>query len=150
QFSTKYGNIEDLLLGLEAVLPTGEIIRINDVPRRSVGPDLRHIFLGAEGTMGIITEVTLKTFEETSDRWLGAYTFASMEEELKTMKKFIKTGWNPEVKRLHDPIEEERFYPNYVEEGESILLIISEGPEGYAQTEEERLIILSKQIMVNP
>lgn len=135
QFSTKYGNIEDLLLGLEAVLPTGEIIRINDVPRRSVGPDLRHIFLGAEGTMGIITEVTLKTFEKTSDRWLGAYTFASMEEGLKTMQKFIRTGWNPAVTRLHDPIEAERSYPNYVEEGESILLIISEGPEGYAQTE---------------
>src|SRR5690625_7254549 len=39
QFSTKYGNIEDLLLGLEAVLPTGEFIRFIDVLRCSVGPD---------------------------------------------------------------------------------------------------------------
>src|SRR5690625_7363814 len=79
--------------------------------------------------MGIITECTLKTFEETTDRWLGAYTFASMEEGLKTMQKFIRTGWNPAVTRLHDPIEAERSYPNYVEEGESILLIISERSE---------------------
>lgn len=135
QFSTKYGNIEDLLLGLEAVLPTGEIIRINDVPRRSVGPDLRHVFLGSEGTMGIITEVTVKAFEKTDDRWLGAYAFTSMEAGLKTMQQFIRTGWNPAVTRLHDPIEAERSYSEYVQEGESILLIISEGPEGYAQAE---------------
>src|SRR5690625_6521009 len=94
------------------------------VPRRSLGPNLSHIFLGAEGTMGIITEVTLKTFEETSDRWLGAYTFANMEEGLKTMQKFIRTGWNPAVTRLHYPIEEERYYTNYVEVEELILLII--------------------------
>src|SRR5699024_12490585 len=108
---------------------------VNDVPRRSGVSDLRNIILSAEGTMGIITEVTLKTFEVTSDRWLGANTFASMEEGLKTMQKFIRPGWNPAVTRSHDPIEAERSYPNYVEEGESILLIISEGPEGYAQTE---------------
>src|SRR5690625_6289956 len=50
QFSTKYGNIEDLLLGLEAVLPTGEIIWINDVLNLLVGNDLRHIYLVVERT----------------------------------------------------------------------------------------------------
>ncbi|WP_301109871.1 FAD-binding oxidoreductase [Sporosarcina sp.] len=135
QYSTKYGNIEDLLLGLEAVLPDGEVIRIKDVPRRSVGPDLRHIFLGSEGTMGIITEVTLKVFEKSTDRWLGAYAIKDMEQGLKIIQRFIRTGWNPAVTRLHDAVEAERSYSNFIEEGESILLLLSEGPEGYAQTE---------------
>ena len=49
QFSTKYGNIEDLLLGLEVVLPSGETLRLAPVPRASTGPSLRELFLGSEG-----------------------------------------------------------------------------------------------------
>ena len=42
------------------VTPTGEIIRTLPVPRHASGPDLTMLFLGSEGTLGIITEVTLK------------------------------------------------------------------------------------------
>ena len=58
QFSTKYGNIEDMLVAFEAVLPDGEIIRTRAVPRAAAGQDLRHVCLGAEGTTGILTELT--------------------------------------------------------------------------------------------
>ena len=49
QFSTLYGGIEDMVMGLEAVLPSGEFVRIKDVPRRAGGPDIRHILIGNEG-----------------------------------------------------------------------------------------------------
>src|SRR4029453_16265606 len=62
QFSTKYGNIEDLLLGLEVVLPSGDVVRLVPVPRASAGPLLRELFLGSEGALGIVTEVTLRLF----------------------------------------------------------------------------------------
>ena len=63
QFSTLYGGIEDLVVGLEAVMADGRIIRIKNVPRRSCGPDLRQIFIGSEGMLGFVTEVTMKIFK---------------------------------------------------------------------------------------
>ncbi|MCJ7522828.1 MAG: FAD-binding oxidoreductase, partial [Dehalococcoidia bacterium] len=55
QFSTKYGKIEDMVLGMEVVLPDGDLLDIKPVPRRSVGPSLKDLFLGGEGTLGIVT-----------------------------------------------------------------------------------------------
>lgn len=135
QFSTKYGNIEDLVVGLEAVLPGGEIIRIKNIPRRAAGPDLRHIFIGSEGALGIITEVTLKIFPAPKDRWLQAYAIPSMRDGLTAIGRIMAAGWRPAVVRLHDPIDVARHYAEHAEAGESILLLLSEGPEGYAQLE---------------
>src|SRR5207245_4558695 len=71
QFSTRYGNIEDLCLGLEAVLPSGAVVRMEPVvPRASVGPNLRELFLGSEGTLGVVTEVTLRVHPlPRPERW---------------------------------------------------------------------------------
>ncbi|MCL6478643.1 MAG: FAD-binding oxidoreductase, partial [Peptococcaceae bacterium] len=135
QFSTRYGCIEDLLVGLEAVLPGGEIVRIKNVPRRSAGPDLRHIWLGSEGVFGVITEVTLKVFPKPADRWLMAYAVPVMRQGLDIIRKFMREGWRPAVVRLYDAVEADRKYAQYLQGRESILLLLSEGPEGYAQTE---------------
>ncbi len=48
QYSTKYGKMEDILLGVEVVLPTGEILRTKAYPRASVGPMADKLFLGGE------------------------------------------------------------------------------------------------------
>lgn len=139
QYSTKYGNIEDLIVGLEAVLPTGEIIRIKNVPRRSAGPDLRQLLIGSEGTLGIITEITLKIFPTPKDRWMCAYGVKNMREGLNIIQTFMRDGWNPAVVRLHDQMEAAKSYSEYLNDEEAILLILSEGPEGYAQTEGKAL-----------
>jgi alkyldihydroxyacetonephosphate synthase len=59
QASTGFGAIEDVLLGLTAVLPGGEILRCRAVPRSAAGPDLRRLLVGSEGTLAVITEATL-------------------------------------------------------------------------------------------
>ncbi|MEG1315964.1 MAG: FAD-binding oxidoreductase, partial [Oscillospiraceae bacterium] len=106
QFSTLYGGIEDLLVGLEAVLPNGEIVRIKNVPRRSVGPDLRQIFLGSEGTLGFITEVTVKIFKYMpEERWMCAYQIDDMQHGLDAIREIMVEGYRPAVVRLHDPAE---------------------------------------------
>ena len=59
QASTGFGAIEDVLLGLTAVLPQGEILRCRPVPRSAAGPDLRRLLVGSEGTFAVVTEATL-------------------------------------------------------------------------------------------
>jgi FAD/FMN-containing dehydrogenase len=57
----RYGNARDLCLGLEAVLPDGSILRgLSPLRKNNTGYDLRHLLIGAEGTLGVITAATLK------------------------------------------------------------------------------------------
>ncbi len=59
----RYGNTRDLCLGLEAVLPSGEIWNgLTPLRKNNTGYDLRHLLIGAEGTLGIITAASLKLF----------------------------------------------------------------------------------------
>jgi FAD/FMN-containing dehydrogenase len=59
----RYGNARDLCLGIEAVLPNGEILRgLKTLRKDNTGYDLRHLLLGAEGTLGIITAAALKLY----------------------------------------------------------------------------------------
>jgi FAD/FMN-containing dehydrogenase len=59
----RYGNTRDLVLGLEAVLPDGRVWNgLRSLRKDNTGYDLKHLFIGAEGTLGIITQVVLKIF----------------------------------------------------------------------------------------
>ena len=71
----RYGTMRDLTLGLEAVLPNGEIWHgLTALRKDNTGYDLRHLLIGAEGTLGIITAAALKLFPQPENRavvWLG-------------------------------------------------------------------------------
>jgi alkyldihydroxyacetonephosphate synthase len=135
QFSTKYGNIEELVAGLEVVLADGTIVRMTPAPRRAVGPDLRQLFIGSEGTLGVITEVTLKIVPLPAERCMQALALPSFALGLECIRRCMRLGWRPAVVRLHDPLEAERSFPGVVQTGEAILLLLCEGPQGYASVE---------------
>jgi len=128
QFSTRYGSIEDLLAALEVVLADGSIVRTRPAPRAAAGPDLKQIFLGSEGTLGVVTEVTLRIHPLPPSRRLSAFHFPTLDFGLEAIRDFIRAGWRPPVVRLYDAVESARNFPGSAPEGTSLLLLLSEGP----------------------
>ena len=104
QFSTLYGGIEDMVVGLEAVFPDGTVTRIKNVPRRAVGPDIRHVVIGNEGALCYITEVTVKLFPylPQNNTFVG-YTLKHMRPGFEALRKVMVEGYRPSVARLYDP-----------------------------------------------
>src|SRR5581483_11234323 len=90
QASTGFGAIEDTLLGLTAVLPTGEILRCRPVPRSAAGPDLRRLLVGSEGTLAVVTEATLACRDRPAGwEWLAAGfgDFATLATALREVRR---------------------------------------------------------------
>lgn len=135
QFSTYYGGIEDLLCGLEAVMPDGRVLRIRNVPRRSAGPDLRSLFLGSEGAFAFITEVTVKIFQYyPNDFWKGGYIVPNMETGIETIRNIMAAGYRPSVVRLYDKADfDANFGSVELQEGEAFMFFVAEGPPEIAQ-----------------
>ena len=130
QFSTYYGGIEDLVCGLEAVLPSGEVFRIRPVPRRAAGPDLRHLVIGAEGTIAFMTEVTVKLFSYYPDKmWKNGYIVKNYHEGLKTVREIMAKGYKPSVVRLYDKPDVDRNYGSVkLKDEEAFMFFSCEGP----------------------
>ncbi|MGD9763580.1 MAG: FAD-binding oxidoreductase [Candidatus Binatia bacterium] len=137
QFSTRYGAIEDILLGLEVVLADGRVVRVPPAPRRATGPDLRHLFLGAEGTAGIVTEATLKVFPLPDSRRLQCFAFPDFHSGLEAMRHIVRAGWRPPVLRLYDASETGRSFGEWQHDDRCLLLALSEGPASLTAAETE-------------
>ncbi|MCL6580104.1 MAG: FAD-binding oxidoreductase, partial [Firmicutes bacterium] len=127
QFSTKYGNIEDLVLGLEVVLPEGRVIRTKVAARSSTGPDLKNLFVGSEGTLGVITEATLRVRPRPEKRVGRAYELERFHDGLEVVRRVLRTGLAPAVVRLYDPVEAQHSFREWVEQGRSLLVLVFEG-----------------------
>ncbi len=126
QFSTRYGKIEDIVVGLEVVLADGRIVRTGGQPRSASGPDLTQLFVGSEGTLGVITEVTLRAWPQPDYQRRGAWGFASFSEGLDACRRVLRRGGTPAVLRLYDTIESKR---NFDIEDQHVLLLLDEGDQ---------------------
>jgi alkyldihydroxyacetonephosphate synthase len=107
QYSSLYGGVEDSVLRLEIVLPWGEVVwtRKRGAPRSSVGPDLSKLFLGAEGTFGIITAAELKIHKIPNHVWKSAYILPSFESGVSAAKDLLELDMKPAVCRLYNEVE---------------------------------------------
>jgi alkyldihydroxyacetonephosphate synthase len=128
QFSSRYGSIEDMLLALEVALPDGRIVRTRVGPRSATGPDLRQLFLGSEGTLGIFTELTLRMVPLPESQMLQSFSFADFDAGLEAIRAIVRAGWRPPVLRLYDGIESGRLFGDVSTGTNAILLVLSEGP----------------------
>ncbi|MCP4762749.1 MAG: FAD-binding oxidoreductase [archaeon] len=138
QFSTKYGKIEDIVLGMEVVLPTGEIVNFKTIPRASTGPQLEKIFIGNEGTLGIVTKAVLRIWPVPEKRALLSYAFNSYEDALETAREIVQQQIFPAVIRLYDDYETYNVFPDVTEAKDKFLCIfVCEGSESLVKLEEE-------------
>jgi FAD/FMN-containing dehydrogenase len=82
----RYGNTRELTLGLEVVLPSGEIWQgLRGLRKDNTGYDLKHLFIGSEGTLGIITAAVLKLFPLPRSRVVAWVALASAEQAIALM-----------------------------------------------------------------
>lgn len=101
--STKYGKIEDHVLSIEFVTPTGEIVHTPAVPRHAAGPELTQLLVGSEGTLGIITAATVRLRHLPKKRVFGAFSFSSLGEGIEAGRRIMVSNLKPPVIRLYDP-----------------------------------------------
>jgi FAD/FMN-containing dehydrogenase len=91
----RYGAVGSQVLGLEVVLGTSEVIRTTPLRKRSTGPDLTRLFIGAEGTLGIVTEATLQVFPQPQRRELIGFTFRDFPTGFRAVVAMQQQGVRP-------------------------------------------------------
>lgn len=125
QYSTRYGKIEDMVVGLEVVLADGSVIRTGgNAPRSATGPDLGGLLVGSEGTLGVVTEVRLRVHPVPAAERRAAYSFGSFVEGLDACRRILRRGATPAVLRLYDHRESRRSFD--IENGNA-LIVLDEG-----------------------
>src|SRR3954451_5174867 len=100
--STRYGKIEDLVLSLRVALPSGQLIDTVPVPRHAVGPDLTQLFVGSEGTLGIITRATLELAPQPAQRRFVTLAFPDVAAGVSAFRTALQAGHRPSVIRMYD------------------------------------------------
>src|SRR3954453_14875942 len=100
--STRYGKIEDLVLSLRVALAGGELIDTVSAPRHAVGPELTQLFVGSEGTLGIITRATLEVVPLPAERQFLTLGFPSVEAGVNAFRATLHAGHRPSVIRMYD------------------------------------------------
>ncbi len=94
--AVRYGVTGDYVLGLQVVLPDGQVINVGSRPTKSsTGYDLTRLFVGSEGTLGVVTEITLKLRALPRFKRTCVAYFASAPSATETVSEMIAKGLNP-------------------------------------------------------
>ena len=112
--AASYGSMGDQVLGLEVVLPSGQVLATRSVPRYSSGPNLNHLFIGTEGVFGVITKATLRVFRLPEIRTFATMGFDSFERGFEAVAELFALGLRPTLVDLtEEPGEGVRLYMMY-------------------------------------
>ena len=94
--SCKYGTTRRFVLGLEAVLPGGEVIRTGSANRKDVtGYNLTQLLVGSEGTLAVITAATLRLVSQPAAALLLGYGFADLGQAARAVVEIFASGVEP-------------------------------------------------------
>jgi alkyldihydroxyacetonephosphate synthase len=103
--STKYGKAEDMVMWIKLVTPTGEIIETLPVPNHASGPGLLQLYVGSEGTLGIIVEVKMRVDPLPEERRFQSFLFEDLNKGIEVGRQIMAKRLNPCVIRLYDEVD---------------------------------------------
>ena len=132
-----YGSMGEQVLGLEAVLPDGEVLRTRAVPKSSAGIDLKCLLIGGEGCFGIITEATIRIFPAPEKRVLHALRFESFEVGYNAIQEMFRLRVQPAVLDFGDA--DVKF------QGGAMLYLAFEGIREIVEAEEKRALLVCEK-----
>ena len=104
QTSTGYGKIEDLTQAVRLVAPAG-IVETRNTPATATGPRLLRALVGSEGTLGVITEATMRVRPRPPLQDYRAFLFHHLEDGIAALRELLQHGPRPTIARLSDPPE---------------------------------------------
>lgn len=145
--STKYGKIEDMVMSLEVVTPTGTIINTLPVPRHASGPDLTMLYVGSEGTLGVMTKATMKIHPIPEARKFHAFLFPDMSRAMRAGADIMRARLRPCVIRLYDEAETARLIKRVldIDKQGAYLVFGFDGQEQLVDLEMEQACVICRQ-----
>lgn len=105
QLSSRYGKIEDMVTGLHVVTPDLGVVQTGSLDPDATTPDWTPLFVGSEGTLGLITAIRLRVHPLPSTLQLRGVRFPSVEAGLSAFREILQGGLRPSVMRLYDPLD---------------------------------------------
>jgi alkyldihydroxyacetonephosphate synthase len=102
QESSRYGSVEDMVLGLAVVLPDGSFAAPRPGPRSAAGPALHQLWLGSEGALGVVLGAVLRVHRLPESVVGRGYGFPDLASGLEAMRSIMQSGIRPLVMRLYD------------------------------------------------
>jgi alkyldihydroxyacetonephosphate synthase len=144
QESSRYGSIEDMVIGLAVVLPDGTFAAARPGPRSAAGPALHELFMGAEGGLGVILGATLRVHRLPEATVGRGYAFADLHTGLECMRGVMQLGIRPLVMRLYDH-DDAAFSGYEVHDGEVALIVATAGVRKVAEAEASEVKRLAGQ-----
>ncbi|MCM1265783.1 MAG: FAD-binding protein [Candidatus Gastranaerophilales bacterium] len=140
----KYGTTKDYILGLKVVLADGTLIKTgSNTIKNATGYHLEQLFIGSEGTLGIVVEATLKLIPKPEVTRVVLAYFNDVDEATKSVNKMIDANlWPSTIDFMNKNTLQtiEKFYPaGLLTEKEAALIIAIDGFESAMDTQVERL-----------
>jgi alkyldihydroxyacetonephosphate synthase len=145
--STRYGKIEDLLLSIRVATPAEGLVETVPVPRHAVGFELTQLFVGSEGTLGVITRATLQLAPLPAERRFAAVAFPTVPAGIDAIRRALQAGHRPSVVRMYDE-EATRlaFAPVVGEDLSGVYTVLAfEGDAAAVDAEERRTLAIAAE-----
>src|SRR5688500_5793449 len=105
QLSTKYGKVEDRVVGLTVVTGRGEVVETDGPSRAMNGPNWNQLLVGSEGTLGVITAARLRLSPAPQQRVYRGFEFPDVASGCEAIRRVLQRGLRPAVIRLYDELD---------------------------------------------